>query len=867
MNDLQTRPYTGPGDDSLPAGVKALPDHAKAIWVAAFNSAHESWDSGKTDQTQEGYAFAVGWAAVKKQYQKDADGNWTKRSGFEAAGHLTKVWRSGDGQRHWRATVMDDGVDCYATRMTTDFQDDVCARAAAGAAGMPWLGVAHFGRESQIGETTRLYRDGRVVKAEGIFLAEPATALQRELVEAAWASAFKEADLLPAHRSICTSQAFYPEAHIVEDCGVLGYTRGRMDHIALTVRPGNSRADFGVEEANMRSSTQGKKSRRELRREDAASIVGEDLAGRLDQANRAADTRSVEDDGLQYRMYAVGAGADLALEVSADGQTWQDLEPYIRAMVPTHKPPLNDPAEAWDAAAARSGIWDWATTDADFDAKKARQGFAIYDSDNPDNKTGMALPHHVVTDSKLITHQRGVMAAGNVTMGARGGVAGFQTGDNEKAQTHLGVHYDQMKRTPPWQRQESSLRHWAEAMEEVEELAAAALLGRTDADVANARAFLQHRLGDGTITLPTLAEAVQAFAGDVALGGALLRATGEADFADAIRAVVSDPDSVGSPAPAEDPAPETREGRRVRAEKLAAVTDAVKALTGAGKTIGDFVTWAGENLRADSSAPDHRLLMPDADFGAELRDRWGTDPNADLMAEMNEKKLLEVIYAAGYTFLDIVVANVQAEPGDVTQEQRLTNVQQALNEFGQIVAGVIGQVAPGNAPRSSGAATGNDVKPNSAGGATNAPSDGSAPEARAAVTETLDAIAAALQRGADAQEMQGLLEDLTDDLRRCVPAPEPAGDGQNQNVLVAILGKLQTIQDRMDAPAEPAPGDGEDRSGGPPAAPPRRKGFTPRLDTDVLSQRRHASRPGQYGWSPEQFAHGEHRRGQSDLRA
>jgi cation transport regulator len=860
--ELQTRPYSGPGDDTLPDNVKALPEHAKAVWVAAFNSAYDSWSADKTDQPREGYAFAVAWAAVKRLYKKDSDGNWSKRSAaFEGDGYLTRVWESADGARHWRANVMDDGVDQYATRMTIEFQDDVCGRAALG--GLPWLGVAHFGKESQIGQATRLYRDGRVVKAEGVFLDAPATPLQAELVEAAWAAALKESDLLPAHRSICTSQAFYPEGHIVEDCGVLAYTRGRMDHIALTVRPGNSRADFGVEEDNMRTS----KSRRRLRREDAAAIVGEDLAGRLDQANRKANVRSVEEDGLIYRMYDLEGADGVALEVSADGENWEDVTAGERAGVPTHRPALNDAATEWDAGGARNRVWEWATdAEGNFDGGKAHQGFAIFDSENPDNKTGMALPHHDIADGKLVTHQRGVMAAGNVVMGGRGGFKEFQSGDTEKAKTHLGVHYGQMDRTPPWKREESNLRHWAEAMEEVEGMAAAGYCG--ESDVANARAFLRHRIGDGTIALPALAGAVEMFAGDAGLGGAVLRATGEADFAAAIRAIVRDPDSVGAPVPAPAPAPENRVGRRVRGEMLAKVSDALKQFTSAAGTMKEFVAWASENLRADSSGPAHRALLPDSDYRAELTDRWGMEgvsPSDSVIGAMNEHQLMEAAYAAGYTFLDIVIANVGAAPEDLNQQDRLANVQRALNEFGQIIASIIAQAAPGDAQRSSGAAAEPGVKPEGAGGANQAPAGGPDPEARAAVAESLAGINAAIDRGADAVEVQGLLEQLTDDLRRCLPAP--ASDPTD--VQIGILGRLRAIEDQLRAAPEPAPVDDGQRAApnAPPAAPPRRKGFTPRLETEVLRQSRNVERPGQYGWSPSQFARGAHHRAGFDPRA
>ncbi|OGS01204.1 MAG: hypothetical protein A2V88_08975 [Elusimicrobia bacterium RBG_16_66_12] len=668
--------------------------------------------------------------------------------------------------------------------MTIEFQDDVCSRAEQD--GLPWLGIAHFGAPSRIGETTRLYRDGRMVKAEGTFLTDSAEPLQAALARAAYEAAVREAELLPAHRQIAVSQAFYPEAHAIEDCGVVAFTRGRIEHIALTTRKANSRCDFGVEEEDeMRRS----KSRRELRREDAAAIVGEDLARQLDQAD--PESRAVEQDGLLYRMYPVGDGDGSGVEVSADGETWEDAHVTQRSMVPTHKPPMNDAGAAWSASEARSRIWAWATDGEDFDAARARQGFAVYDSDNPDNKTGMALPHHDIAEGKLVTHQRGCMAAAGVTMGARGGMKEFQSGDNERAQTHLAVHYGQMDRTPPWKREESNLRHWAEAMEEAEIL-------HSEADLENARAFFRHRLSEGKIALPIVSQASEIFAKVPGVAAALLRATGETNFAVAIKAVVSDPDAVGQAAP----------------EPM-------------GRT-----------------APEHRTLMPDSDYRSELRDRYGAEPDDSVTATIQRKQLMELAYTAAYTFVDIVAANVNAEPEELSREERLQNVQGALNEFGQIIASIISQAAERSQPAPDG------VKPLSEGEKPVKLGGGPETEAQAAVTGALDSIRAAVTEKADAPQLQHLLEELTYHLGRCVEAPPPS----LEDAVAPIMERLAAIEERLE--------DGGQRSDEAPfSAPPRRKGFRPRLDPPTIRSREaDNSTPGPQGYSPEQFARGAHRR-------
>ncbi len=59
-------PYT---ISTAPDRIKNLPQHAKEIWIAAFNSAF-------TQYKDEGKANATAWAAVKNVYEQDKNGNW-----------------------------------------------------------------------------------------------------------------------------------------------------------------------------------------------------------------------------------------------------------------------------------------------------------------------------------------------------------------------------------------------------------------------------------------------------------------------------------------------------------------------------------------------------------------------------------------------------------------------------------------------------------------------------------------------------------------------------------------------------------------------------------------------------------------------
>src|SRR3990167_643721 len=215
MPTLVTRPYTGTGDDSLPDSVKALPAAAKKMWVAAFNSAWDSYDPEKSGQpSQEGYAMAVAWGAVNKSFKKNADGEWVERSliHYSYGAPFTNVKRSADGTVRWRTTCSNDGVDLYATRMTTDLHDDFIRKSEQGC--MPLLTIAHFYRLAPVGIAQRLYRDGRRLKAEGVFFTSKEIAadagvqiddVELEIARAAADSAMEDAGRAPVDRKLRTS--------------------------------------------------------------------------------------------------------------------------------------------------------------------------------------------------------------------------------------------------------------------------------------------------------------------------------------------------------------------------------------------------------------------------------------------------------------------------------------------------------------------------------------------------------------------------------------------------------------------------------------------------------------------------------------
>ncbi|MFA5999182.1 MAG: ChaB family protein [Candidatus Babeliales bacterium] len=60
-------------NDDLPKSISDhLPEHAQTIFRKVFNNAYEQYES-------EQQAFKVAWAAVKKEYEKNEQGQWVAK--------------------------------------------------------------------------------------------------------------------------------------------------------------------------------------------------------------------------------------------------------------------------------------------------------------------------------------------------------------------------------------------------------------------------------------------------------------------------------------------------------------------------------------------------------------------------------------------------------------------------------------------------------------------------------------------------------------------------------------------------------------------------------------------------------------------
>src|SRR5919106_494875 len=111
--------------------------------------------------------------------------------------------------------------------------------------------------------------------------------------------------------------------------------------------------------------------------------------------------------------------------------------------------PMADRDRAWDGDAAERRVRRWAGAE-DEPNEKYRDAHVWYDADSKENFTAYKLLIADVVDDRLMAVPRGVMAAGNVMQGARGGVD-IPARDMDPVKSHLAKYYRKMDRNPPWE--------------------------------------------------------------------------------------------------------------------------------------------------------------------------------------------------------------------------------------------------------------------------------------------------------------------------------------------------------------------------------------------------------------------------------
>lgn len=112
--------------------------------------------------------------------------------------------------------------------------------------------------------------------------------------------------------------------------------------------------------------------------------------------------------------------------------------------------PLADRDRKWDGGAAEKRVRKWADAQ-DGPNQKYRNAHVWYDADKKDKFTGYKLLIADIIDGNLKVVPRGVMAAGAIMDGARGGID-VPKSDVDRIKGHLAKYYKKMGESPPWER-------------------------------------------------------------------------------------------------------------------------------------------------------------------------------------------------------------------------------------------------------------------------------------------------------------------------------------------------------------------------------------------------------------------------------
>ena len=114
--------------------------------------------------------------------------------------------------------------------------------------------------------------------------------------------------------------------------------------------------------------------------------------------------------------------------------------------------PLADRDREWDGDTAESRVRKWAGAE-DGPNEKYRDAHVWYDNEKKDNFTAYKLLIADVVDGRLHAVPRGVMSAGAVMQGSRGGVD-LPADDIDRVKSHLAKYYAKMGDAAPWERDE-----------------------------------------------------------------------------------------------------------------------------------------------------------------------------------------------------------------------------------------------------------------------------------------------------------------------------------------------------------------------------------------------------------------------------
>jgi hypothetical protein len=276
-----------------------------------FDEVYKRYLSGECKSDKE-CASKRAWGAIKNAgYFKGKDGKWHKKSDVELSMAEMSLYISKASfdkktqEMRWTAVASDTDRDDYDERMSVELYNDFIRRAVEGeeppeelcsdawCGGMPYLSLSHYSDlngEGIAGPTSQLYIDGKMLKGRGTF---SETGLGRACFKSICEDLYSE-EKSNDQEKIRISIGFIDWAHyhgdfkferknLTDRCPMcaLGvgdrmFAKGHLLHLALTRIPVNTRTDILplVEESMV------------TQKEDAESIVGEELSDNLDKLDK-----------------------------------------------------------------------------------------------------------------------------------------------------------------------------------------------------------------------------------------------------------------------------------------------------------------------------------------------------------------------------------------------------------------------------------------------------------------------------------------------------------------------------------------------------------------------------------------------------
>lgn len=292
----------------MPTG--SLPASGKKLWEEVYNKAL----SGSCKKDKE-CAARTAWSAVKGAgWYKDSEGKWHKKSlTTEFSLAITKSSHNKQtGEFRWFASGSDTENDDYGDNMTLELFSDFIHRIESNElapeefrsefwkGGMPYLSVSHYpdlDGSGVPGPTDTVYIDGKNLKSNGRFdMDKPIgravyDAIRKDLYEddapedkirisigfLDWKHKHKATGYVFERASTDDFCSECLKEFLTGESGGKEFMRGQLVHLALTRVPVNKRTEFGLEvDRSMAEEIL-------TRKDDASSIVGEEIAAELDE--------------------------------------------------------------------------------------------------------------------------------------------------------------------------------------------------------------------------------------------------------------------------------------------------------------------------------------------------------------------------------------------------------------------------------------------------------------------------------------------------------------------------------------------------------------------------------------------------------